>query len=200
MAFDHRHAMAAEDHSVAGELAVRSCRCACWPASAVKSVAAEPLCPVRRQRGVGRAGHRVLVDAVIGDEDAAGDVLLVAGRGDDRHVGRSRQRLESRARRRGPPLRRRAATMAASLQPLGQPDRAVRKSQRRAQRRVVGSRDSSAAAGRAAAGRLSRVTVRIARLASRSGCARRAAAHGRMPSVAWPHSSTSTVGVNQRRS
>ena len=38
--------------------------------------AAEALRPVRHQRGMGRAGHRVLVDPEIGDEHAAGDVVV----------------------------------------------------------------------------------------------------------------------------
>ena len=47
-------------------------------------VAAEALRPEGHQRGVGRSGHRILVNAVVGDENPAGDAVLVARRGDDR--------------------------------------------------------------------------------------------------------------------
>ena len=80
-----------------------------------EAVAAEALRPERHQRGVRRAGDRVLVDAVVRGEDPAGDVLLVARRGDRHQVRQLRQRREIRARRRAPRLHRSSRTIALPL-------------------------------------------------------------------------------------
>src|SRR5690349_16019398 len=82
---DHGVAAAAEQDSVAFEPAIEEARSLAGLKRA-ELIPAELLRPIRRQRGMGRAGHRVLVDAEIGHEYPARDVLLVAARGDDRHA------------------------------------------------------------------------------------------------------------------
>ena len=67
--------------------------------SAVNAVPAETVGPEGNQRGVRRAGHGVLGNAVISGEHAARDVLLVARSRDRRHEREFRQRREVRTDR-----------------------------------------------------------------------------------------------------
>ena len=77
LADDDGVAVAAEDRAVALEPAVEKAG-ARARLERGELVAAEPLRPIGHERRVGRAGHRILVDAEVGDEHAADDVLLVA--------------------------------------------------------------------------------------------------------------------------
>ena len=71
---DHGDASAAEDDAVAGEAAV-DVAAAAARLEGGEAVAAEPFGPERRQRGMGGAGDRILVDAPGRHEDAADDVV-----------------------------------------------------------------------------------------------------------------------------
>src|SRR4051812_34986751 len=59
----------------------------------------EALRPIRYERSVRGAGDGILVDPDVGDEDSAGDVLIVARRRDDGHTVDLLERREIRANR-----------------------------------------------------------------------------------------------------
>ena len=83
----------AEQHAVAFEPAVEDSR----PLARLQgreALAAKAFGPKGHQRAVRRAGHWVFVDARVGNEDAARDVLLIASRRDDRHPADSLQDRE----------------------------------------------------------------------------------------------------------
>ena len=146
-----------------------------------------------------RAGHRVLVDPEIGHEHAAGDVLEFAARGDHRHAVDLRERREvgrDRAHRGFVGDFDDRRVVAA----VGQPHRDVRQAERA---RTAPARCTSAsrAAGRSSSSRSPRrLTVSTPGSGREAHRLRRSSGHGRPRCVAWPHSSTSSAGVNQRRS
>src|SRR5437868_3236732 len=84
LADDHRVAVAAEDRPITFLAALKDARPgACLQRSEL--TAAQPFGPIRHQGRVGRAGHRVLVDAEIRDKDSASDVIAVPTGRDHRH-------------------------------------------------------------------------------------------------------------------
>src|SRR5688572_21340334 len=121
MALDDGHAMAAEDDSITMQLAMQDAATMARLEGG-KLRAAEALGPIRDERGVCRAGYRVLVDAAVRDEHPAGDRMLVTGRGDDRHAMDATQRGEVR---RDCPHRRLVGDLddGRVVAAFGQPDR-----------------------------------------------------------------------------
>src|SRR6188508_913393 len=84
MPFDDGDAASSEDGPVACLTAVNQ------PAAPARLeggelVASEPFHPIGHERSMGGAGHRVLVDPAIGNENAADDVLPISPCSDDRH-------------------------------------------------------------------------------------------------------------------
>src|SRR3982750_3806769 len=85
VADDHGVATAAEHRAIAVEAAVENA----GTLARLKGgelAAPEPLPPKNDKRRVGGAGHRILVDAEIRDEHAAGDILALTARRDDCHA------------------------------------------------------------------------------------------------------------------
>ena len=109
--------------------------------------APEALRPVRRERAVRRAGHRVLVDADARTakkrETKSWSAPGAAARGDDRRPGsRSRRAARSRARGRRPPAA--SSSTAMTSMPLPRTSCGVRPERRS---RAAGERGSGSAAG-----------------------------------------------------
>ena len=179
-----------------------------------EAVPPEPPRPIGGDDGMGRAGDAVLVDAGAGHEDAADNLgtrdIAGAGRGARSSASRPAVQRDDGAviGRKARALRRRCRTpQRDSRRRAPRPRRARHPAPCRRHRASASGSPPHRPARTAAPWhslRRARATVSTPALLveKRTSCMVGTLDEDQMPaaSVAWPHSATSTAGVNQRRS